>query len=145
MDEIILESNDYATPDATNNKNMTSLDSHDAPAGADGDCDAPMVSGAHQPAKEGGNTTSATEHLLGSSAGDAIAFDVTKKVSTDSAARIDRLHQALEARRFSVEPAVFDSVTVIVNILRSFALTDDLEMDAVNFADMTTLLLMRFG
>ena len=113
MEEIVLESNDFTTPDATTNKPMTSLDSHDALAGADGDCDAPMVSGAHQPAKEGGNTTKATENTSESSAADGKDSDVTKKVSMTPDERLSRLGLALVSRRHSLEPAVFDSVNVL--------------------------------
>ena len=51
MEDIKYDTRAFSTPDATIDKPMTSHDSHDAPAGADGDGDAPMVSGAHLPAK----------------------------------------------------------------------------------------------
>ena len=130
MADIKYITSAFSTPDATTDVHKTSHDSHDAPAGADGDGDAPMVSGAHLP-KEGGTPMKSTETLPESSADDAKIPDPDYEPpsSTIVGGRIDRLRLALESRRVGLEPAVFDSVVVIVNVLTRLTLTMDPDTD----------------
>ena len=131
----------FSTPDATTDEYDKTTDSHDAPAGADGDGDAPMVSGAHLP-EEGGTTMKFTEDTPESSTDDDKmkpdpSADPPSSAIVDE--RIEKLNLALQARRVSAEPAVFDSVVVIVDCLTRFTMAPDPVDIADEIEDLTGL------
>ena len=102
----------FETPDVTTDvKDKTTTDAHDALAGADGDGAEPMVSGALQ-AKEGGTPMKITESLSEASAADVKTPDsdeANPMMTMIVAERVDRLRTALETRRLTVDPPIYDS------------------------------------